>query len=336
MREFHELSARLAEQPGWPTLNAYERAKLACAELLRAGAPIPAWTALRELIGKGSANDINRAKKDFRLEHAESLRKLEGFAAEGVPDTLSPHIVGLWQEALAHAQLAYADKERVWQADLEEAVSARTQAQSELEHSQLAVQSLQVRVLEHEQRALSLQAQLQAEQTARAQAERMNTELRAELGVQRDRLDQALASAQAELEKAINRLQASERRAMMEIEHTRQDAAQKIADLHALLTQAQELHAQEMAQLAEQQQVKHSQIAKLQAQNAVLEQDRRALADQVRRADSATNLLREQHTAVLAQNAHLLSRIQPSPRLLNRADAKQKRRLYQKIARTQA
>ena len=86
--------------PDWAKLNAYERTKLACQELTRAGAPIPAWTALRDIIRKGSAGDINRAKKDFRLEHAEALRKMEGFSADGVPPALTPHILGMWTEAI--------------------------------------------------------------------------------------------------------------------------------------------------------------------------------------------------------------------------------------------
>jgi len=307
MDENADLSALLATQPGWDAMNAYARTKLVCAELLRAGAPIPAWTTIRGLIGKGSANDINRAKKDFRLEHAQSLRKLEGFSAEGVPQTLTPHILGLWQAAIAHAQGVFSEKERVWEAEVEDAVAAHQQAQTELVHAQAAMQALQIHADGLEQARLALQERIHSEQAARAQAEKMMNDIRADLIDQRDRLDKALAHAQTELNKAIHRLEAAERRAMMEIERTQQEAAQTVAHATMQIKTEQEKHVQETTRLAGQIQAGQSRAARLQEQNIVLEQENRTLAERTKRAEALVDALRAQHATLHARHAALLT-----------------------------
>jgi len=305
MPETAKMSTRLAALPGWDALNAYARAKLACAELLRDGAPIPAWTTLREFIGKGSANDINRAKKDFRLEHAQALRKLEGFEAEGVPQSLTPHIQGLWQAAIACAQDAYAEKERAWQAEIEQALVTQQQAQLERDQAQAARQALQATVDELEQTCSALQEQVRSERAARAQAEKMMDELRADLAGQRDRLDTALAQAQDDLEKAINRLQASERRAMMEIEHARQDAAQKVADAQARWKTEQEKSTQEAVLLSRQLQEGQARLVQLQERNIALEKENQALKERTSQAEALQAHNAALHARLLSQFAQV-------------------------------
>jgi len=288
-------------------MSAYTRTKLACAELTRAGASIPAWTTLRDLVGKGSANDINRAKKDFRQEHADALRKMEEFSAEGVPQVLTPHILGLWQAAIAYAQDAYAEKARVWQEQVERAAAERQHAQDELARAQAAAQALQVNVVELEQTCLALQEQVRSEQVARAQAEKMIDDIRADLVGQRDRLDAALAHAQAEMEKAINRLEAAERRAMMEIERARREAAQQVASIQTRLKSGQEKHEQETMRLSAQLQDSQDHAARLREQRVALEQENRAFAERAKRAEALTDALQAQNTALHARHAALLS-----------------------------
>jgi len=310
----HDIYTKLAALPAWNSMNAYVRAKLACAELLRAGAPIPAWTAIREIIGKGSANDINRAKHDFRLEHAQTLRKMEGFSAEGVPPDLTPHILGLWQAAVAQAQETYAEQARAWQNQVEQAEIACRHAQTEMQHAQTAMQASQAQTQALAQTKLALQAQIHSEQAARAQAEKMVVDIRADLIAQRDRLEQALTQTQTEMEKAITRLEAAERRSMMEIERARQQAAQQVANIQARLKAEQENHAEESVRLNGKIQENQAGLARLREQYVVLEQENRALTDRARRAEALTGELQAQHAALHARHATVLAAIaQPGP-----------------------
>ncbi|ANN80847.1 DNA-binding protein [Bordetella flabilis] len=301
MIDLNEVSTSLAATAGWDKMSAYERAKLACGALTRAGAAVPSWTTIRDIIGKGSAGDINRAKKDFRLEHADTLRKLEGFSADGVPQSLTPYVVGLWREAISHAQRAFADKERVWEEEVEQAVAGHQHAEAELERAQAAAHAMQAKIDGLEQARLALQEQLQSEQAARIQAEKMIDQIRADLVGQRNRLDAALANAQTELGKAITRLEATEKRSMMEIERARQDAAQKIADANARLKGEQDKLLLETTRLSKQLQDGRDNAKRIQDRNIVLERENRTLIDRAQRAEARANDLQEQNAKLLAK-----------------------------------
>lgn len=311
-----EISSTLAAQPGWEKLSAYERTKMACEALTRAGESIPSWNTLRDIIGKGSAGDINRAKKDFRVEHADVLRKMEGFSAEGVPPSLTKHILGLWQEAVFQAQGAFSEKERAWEEDVEQAVAAYEVARADADRAQAELQAAQAKADGIEQARLALQDQVRSEQAARVQAEKMMDEIRADLLGQRDRLDAALATSKAELEKAITRLEATERRSMMEIERARQEAAQKVTHATALLKSEQDKYALETIRLSKQIQDGRAQSARMQERLAALEPENRALSDRARRAEALVAELQ-------AQNAKLVATVS-TPRLRRSAGLKTK------------
>lgn len=316
-----EFASRLAARPGWEKLTAYERTKLACEELTRDGAQIPAWTTIRDIIGKGSSNDINRGKHDFRLEHAGVLRKMEGFSAEGVPPSLTPFVVGIWQEAISHAQSAFTDKVSLWEEEVEQAEAAREHAQELLERLQGEAQALNAKIDGLEQTRSALQDQVRSEQAARAQAEKMLDEIRADLVGQRDRLDESLKQAQTELDKAITRLESSERRSLMEIERARQEAAAKVAQANALLKDSQDKHQLEVVRLSKQLQDERTQGSRNRDRLTVLEQENRTLTERARRAEAQVDELQ-------AQNAKLLSSIgKPG---LRRSPSLKKKRIHRK------
>lgn len=68
-----DISSTLSALPAWDSMTAYQRALNACRELTKRGQKIPAWTALRVMIGKGSPADLKRAVDDFRIEQAEAM-----------------------------------------------------------------------------------------------------------------------------------------------------------------------------------------------------------------------------------------------------------------------
>lgn len=122
----------LTALPEWNKLNAYEQTKACCRELTQRGVRIPSWMGIRDIIGKGSSNDINRGKEDFRREQAESLKRMNGFV-EGVPEVLAPHIQGFWEAAVQYVRQEFEAQTQEWQARIEQAESEQEAA---LQHAQ--------------------------------------------------------------------------------------------------------------------------------------------------------------------------------------------------------
>lgn len=89
-----ELLRALEAIPDWDSMTAHQRTMHYCHELTRLGKKIPAWTAIREHIGKGSPSDIRRAVADFRAEQAQVIKSADrGLTA------LPPGVAKLFQKA---------------------------------------------------------------------------------------------------------------------------------------------------------------------------------------------------------------------------------------------
>ncbi len=237
--------------PGWEKLNAYERTKIACKELTLDGAQIPGWIDMRELIGKGSAGDINRAKRDFRLEHAQELRALEDVAPAGVPTELSEHILAFWQLARKHAKAAYSEMENSLLAKVREAEDASEHAQAQALDARQALATEQARSQGLNEARDALASELQSERQARTRAELAKEQARtdakeqveaaqAQANEQITRLETALAKAQADLSTALDRLEGAQRHSIMQIELARTETREVRADYEARLKRAQE------------------------------------------------------------------------------------------------
>ncbi|MBJ8931657.1 DNA-binding protein [Citrobacter freundii] len=99
------LEAALA---GGKTLTAYELTKICCEALTKSGQRIPAWTVIRDMIGKGSANDINRAKAHYRAELGAHFNQRDERLAE-LPEDVATAFSAIWQRALTAAHEVYSD-----------------------------------------------------------------------------------------------------------------------------------------------------------------------------------------------------------------------------------
>ncbi len=294
------MADTLSRIQGWDSLSAYERAKLCCAELTRLGRAIPSWTTVRDIIGKGSSGDINRAKKDYRVEHAEALRRMEGFAHEGIPESLTPLIVGFWQEAVGHAKQSFAEQTQAWHDEIEQAQAAAQLATAERDRALVDAQALRATVAGLEETRGALQGQVLTEQAARAQAEKMASETHETLVDQREQMNKALAESKVEIEKAVTRLEGTEKRALLEIERARQDAARLVADSNARLKAEQDRGTIEMSKLTKQLQEARIHTTAVQDRNQVLEKDLQALRVQLQGALDTAAALRHQNTELLA------------------------------------
>ena len=221
------------------------RTKILCDVLTKLGESIPSWMVLREHIGKGSSNDINRGVKDFRGEHAELLQRMEGLP-EGIPEKLAQPMQALWHAALTEATAAF-DQQRQ-EFDAQQAEAERIVSGALLERDNLATSlALTSEKLASAQLALAQEKErANAERAAREQAEHMAEKHIADLTQQRDDMTRAVEANTAELRTLTARLEDERRRSLMQIEQARQqvelarqqayrEGEQKLAKLETLL-----------------------------------------------------------------------------------------------------
>ncbi|QTP13381.1 DNA-binding protein [Serratia symbiotica] len=57
-------------------MNALQLAQQCCEKLAMLGQPLPGWREIREIIGKGSANDINKGKREYQDQQGKKLTQL--------------------------------------------------------------------------------------------------------------------------------------------------------------------------------------------------------------------------------------------------------------------
>lgn len=125
-----ELLRVLEAIPDWDSMTAHQRTMHYCHELTRLGIKIPAWTAIREHIGKGSPSDIRRAVADFRSEQAQVIKSADqGLAA--FPPGVAKLFQKAWLMAIEEARSGFhADRER-WEQQLVQVHGDLVMAQNE-------------------------------------------------------------------------------------------------------------------------------------------------------------------------------------------------------------
>lgn len=284
------VKSRLMTVPDWQSLTAYEMTKRVCAELTSAGEKIPSWTAIRDIIGKGSANDINRAKDDYRKQHGEDLRKMAGFV-DGVPPELAPHILGFWSAAIACVKREYADHERAWESAVAEADERAAQADRQREEAYREREKTQAQLSGLQQANLALQQQLGTEQAARAQTERLFDQSRAEQATQREELRAALTQSQEQLNDAITRLEGVENHALRQVQDARDEARKKVEAAESKLKAQAADHTMDLNRVNRQLAEHRQQLAESNKSVALLEQDRNNWRERAERAESTADLL---------------------------------------------
>lgn len=301
------VKSRLFASQGWQSLTAYEMTKRVCAELTTAGEKIPSWTAIRDVIGKGSANDINRAKDDFRKDHAETLRKMSGFV-EGIPAQLNPIILALWSEAVAAVKSEFAQQELVWQAAIAKANDEAEQARRELEAARNETAKLGAALEGLQQANAALQQQVATEISAKQQAERLFASSSAELASQRDELRNALLQAQAQTADAITRLEGVENHALRQVQEARDEASKKVEIIESKMKAQAGDHAVDIARVNRQLREAQQGLNEANGALALITQDNEHLRERALRAEAAADRL----TSVKSLRSKI--RDKPAPR----------------------
>lgn len=218
-----EAAAQLQARTGWAALTAYERTKALLEILANKGLESPNWTVIRGLIGKGSAGDINRAKRDFRKELGVQLSRMRG--AKGMPEEVDDACSKLWLLAVEQAAKTFDGQVNAFTADLERAEAAKADAEAARDEALAQVNALQGEKAGLQAAVASLQALADTERGAKEQAQQMFEAARAELAGQLEQTKAALANAQAETAKSIEQFQGMENRFQQEIDRTRRDLA---------------------------------------------------------------------------------------------------------------
>lgn len=139
-----DIGLQLQQTPNWSSLNAYERAKLCCQLLNTLGQPIPSWMQIRQWIGKGSANDIHRAKQDFLLDR--QTIKAELMQQHDLPTALSGSLQDWWQQLKQAAEQEYSAEKQHWQKEKKEQNAQLAAAMQEIEQQQQNLTQLKIRI----------------------------------------------------------------------------------------------------------------------------------------------------------------------------------------------
>lgn len=202
--------------------TAYELAWRCCEDYQNQEKPLPSWTAIRSLIGKGSANDINRAKQDFVEAQLRIARKTR-LGGEDLPERLKSLFQQFWQTAIDQAESNLAGRFSELQHQMEHALSKA----SHLEYdNQLLLERVKTAESEQLIMAHSLQEahiQINSERLAKEGIEQKLTDYIDNLVQQKEDLQATLDKSTVEVKKALDRLEAMETRSLLEIDKVKTD-----------------------------------------------------------------------------------------------------------------
>lgn len=238
-----DIPAQLAQMPQYTRMTAYERALACCQLLQQQGLAIPGWMQIRQWIGKGSANDIHRAKQEFLQRQAVHSGTGSGDDQGQMPPTLSGTLQDWWQQVqqaarqqLEQAQADWDSRQQALQDQLQQVSAALQQIQGEREQLQQALQAA-------EQAGQHWRAQaLQAESALEAVAQRVQSWQQQQAGQQQQWQQDQAQLQQQRLEAMRMAVEGAQAFALQQIEVSRQEARHwqdQFLGLQPLLQQSQ-------------------------------------------------------------------------------------------------
>lgn len=293
------LFTPLRAAPDWELLNAYDRTKRCCQLLLEQGQRIPTWETLRAVIGKGSSNDINRAKNDFIREHGAQVRALGGIV-KGVPEEITPQITALWTAAIAQAKREYDIQTAEWSAELQAAqqrVDDALLARDAARDQAAAVAAMHAGLQEAH---ATLQAALATEVAAKNQAEKMASDARSDLIAQRESLQAELSRARSEVDLAVKRLEGVETHALRRVDEIKTEAEARIADLTTKLNRISSERSVESARYSTQLRELRGHLEVEERNKALHDAELAGLRERLTRAEGQVDALSADNAKLLA------------------------------------
>lgn len=233
--ELLQIRQQCEQIPAYRAGSAYERTKIACKAMSEAGISIPGWAALREIIERGSATDINKGLKDYR-EDLSKLLRLVGGGALSMPPALARQVEALWVEAVAAARDGLKADVTQWLQQVEEAQAALQAAVADRDAARSMVLERVADIERLKGELATANTRTEAEKEAREQLANLYEQQALELRDQQQRLEVMVREAAQEREAALRRLEGAQQHALMQIEEARSQAKR---DLAALQTQSQ-------------------------------------------------------------------------------------------------
>lgn len=309
------------EAAGYKDGTAYARTKLCCRILLKHGEAIPSWMVIRDIIEKGSAGDISRGIKDFRNEHAERLRLMDG-ALPGIPAQLAPLVSALWEASVAAARTEFEANADRWQAEVEQAAARADQLAQQLAEADVMVDKQRLQIDALSAQAMGLQDQVHAEQAARCQAERLFEQHTHEMAAQRDKLEGALRENQTEMQRALERFDGERRYTMLQIEEARSTAATEVAAVRSQAQREKSALELEVARLNAAATELRRKVSEADRDLAVATQEVAGLRERLGRAEASNDRLSEDNRRMVALikkggTAVKISRLRSTPTRLS-------------------
>lgn len=308
MPSYKELADQLEKTQGWTNLTAYERTKRCCAELTKRGERIPSWLIVRDIIGKGSSNDINRAKEDFRQEQGAALRKMSGFA-DGIPLAIANHMQGLWFAAIDYADSKFETQAKAWQEQIALSEAAVSKAENDRDHALASAAELTEELLGLKNLAATLKTEAASERMGKERAERLLAASQTELAAQKEKLILALENAQKELSNAISRLEGAENHALMEAERVRSDCLNKLESLETAYGKEKIKMENNISRLESKLQNQSANEMAARQKISLLEKERNILIEHQHRSERLLDKLTEENAQLIAVIARLKAEV---------------------------
>ena len=230
--ELLQIRHQCETNPAYRSGSAYGRTKIVCKAMSEAGISIPGWAALREVIERGSATDINKGIKDYRDDLSKLLR-LFGGGALSMPPALARQVEGLWVEAVAAAREGLKDDVEQWLQQVEVAQAALQATVAERDAAKSVVMEGVAEIERLKGWLSTANTRSEAEKEARVQLAILYEQQASELRVHRQRLEGMVREAAQEREAALKRLEGAQQHALMQIEEARSQAKRDLAALQA-------------------------------------------------------------------------------------------------------
>lgn len=295
---YTDLVKYLEALPGWETMTAYDRATRCCEELTRQGADLPSWLGIRQLIGKGSGQDINRAKADFRKHQVEAVRQLRG-VVKGVPETLAPLLMTLWTTAIKEAGGEFEQKLAAITLSQQEAIAHAQQYAYEKKEALNQLHQAETELITVKTKLSQLLEDYAIETQLKTALERRCNELQDLQLEQSDRYRQAIEQAHYEMQSAISRLEGAEKHTLLEIERVKQEEALKLERAEARWQKKYHEHTVLHAQWEQRSETLNGEIQKLTEQNNALNHENTYLKERITHAEVQIARFEKNNAALL-------------------------------------
>ncbi|TCZ21591.1 DNA-binding protein [Pantoea agglomerans] len=130
--EFKEkLQREFSDAERYGRKNALDLSQICCEMLAKHGLPLPGWQEIREIIGKGSATDVNKGKRLYQDQQGKLLSHLHEMP--GVSEDMVNMMMQLRTIAFKAAEQSFHEKVSQWQEQLAEADQQRIESDERCE-----------------------------------------------------------------------------------------------------------------------------------------------------------------------------------------------------------